>query len=108
MTFMVVLVAFLAALGLTIKITKRKEEALLMHFYSMALKPINIRWFRTGFQQYLKIMYISNYKQFSTNIKIKFIRLIPISFNRAIGPTGLTKLVLILYFFVSVTAESCL
>ena len=26
-------------------------------FYSMALKPINIRWIRTGSQQYFKIMY---------------------------------------------------
>ncbi len=93
MTFMAVLVAFLAPLGLTIKITNRKEEALLVHFSSMASKPIIIHWIRTGFQLNKNSCLAPYYKQFS-----KLIGLIPISFGRAFGPTVLTKLVLILHF----------
>ncbi len=33
----------------------------------------------------------SNYKQFSTNIKIKIIKLIPVLSARAFGPSRLTK-----------------
>ena len=60
---------------------------------SMASKPITIRWIRTGFSQTEKSCIASNYRQFSTNIKIKIIKL---------------KLVLILKVFILISAESCL
>ena len=33
----------------------------------------------------------SNYRQFFTNIEIKIIKVIPVLFGRAFGPSGLTK-----------------
>ncbi len=53
---------------------------------------------------------ISNfyYRQFSMNIKIKITKLILVLLARALGSSGLTKLVLILYIFILISAESSL
>ena len=48
---------------------------------SMASKPKNVRWIRTGSLSYCKIMYC---RQFSANIKIEFIKLIPVLLDLAI------------------------
>ena len=55
-------------------------------FSSMLLKPINIRWIRTG-SQVKKSCITSYYRQFATNIKLILVLL-----ARAFGPSGLTKL----------------
>ncbi len=64
------------------------------HISSMASKPITIRWIRTGSQPDWKIMYSIELHQ--TNIKIKIIKLKPVLSANVLGPSGLTKLVLIL------------
>ena len=45
---------------------------------SMASKPINIRWKRTGSQPHFKSCIASNWRQFSMNIKIKIFKVIPV------------------------------
>ncbi len=50
----------------------------------------------------------SYYRQFSTNIKINILKLLPVLLNRTYGPSGLIKLVLILKFFILLSAERCL
>ncbi len=45
---------------------------------SMALKPVDIRWFRTGSQPDWKNMYSIELQTISRNIKIKIIQLIPV------------------------------
>ncbi len=71
---------------------KTKQKSKSNNYSSMASKPITIRWI----SQTEKACIASNYRQFSTNIKIKIIKL------------TLTKLVLILKFFILISAESCL
>ncbi len=61
----------------------------------MALKLFNIRWIRIGSQSDWKIMYSIVLQKFSTNIKIKLIRVL---FAQTFGPSGQIKLVLLLLF----------
>ena len=62
----------------------------------MTSKPINICWSKTGFSRRTEKIMSSIELQtiFSTNIKIKIIRLVTVLLDRAFGPSGLTKLVL--------------
>ena len=53
-------------------------------FYSIASKPFNISWIRTGSQPYL-ILYCIVLQQNSTNIKIKIIKSIPVLLDLASG-----------------------
>ena len=62
-------------------------------FSSWASQPINIRWIKTGSRPYWIALYN---RQFSTNIKIKIIRLLPVLLARAFVPLRFTNLVLIL------------
>ena len=77
-------------------VTKNRTGATKNILSSMASKPINIRWLRTGSWPTEKSCIASNYRQFSTNIKLEIIKLIPFFLARAFGPARLTKLVLIL------------
>ena len=61
--------------------------------FCMASKPINIRWIRNGSLPYWIIMYSNVLQKFSTYIKIKIIKLIPVLLAWAFGPSQLTKLV---------------
>ena len=74
--------------------------------FSIASKPINTRWIRTGSPPYCKPFIAPYYSKFSTNIKIllKVKKLIPVLLARAFGSSGLTKLILIFQFLIS--AES--
>ncbi len=44
-------------------------------------------------------------RQFSTETKIKIIKLIPVIVTLAFGPSGQTKLVKLLKFFILISAE---
>ncbi len=55
-----------------------------------------------------KLCIASNYRQYTTNTKIKIIKLIPVLSARAFSLSRLTKLVLNLKFFILIYAESCL
>ena len=68
---------------------------LLNSFTSMASKPINIRWFRTGSSHTEKPCIVSHYRQFSTNIEVEMINQYFL-LARASGFSGPIKLVLIL------------
>ena len=77
---------------------------------SMGSKPIIIRLIRNGSRPYWKSCIASYYRQRSTNIKRKIMKLKPVMLSRAFGPSRLTKkvLLLILEFILSISTESCL
>ena len=52
----------------------------------MASKPINIRWIRTGPGHTVKSSVAMYYRQFSTNIKIKIIRINTIFVSSGLRP----------------------
>ena len=65
---------------------------------SKASKPINIYWIRTGSDPYTEnLCKASYYRQFSRNMKIKIIGLIPVLLAQAFSTSGLTKLVFTIF-----------
>ena len=57
-------------------------------FSSMASNLINIRWIRTGSQQFLKNLVQDRITEIFHKIIIKIIKLIPLLSARAFGPLG--------------------
>ena len=88
---------------------KRSLSKYISFFFllTMASKPINVRWIRTGFQPYWKIFIALCYRQFFTNIKIKIIKLIPVCCS-GFCPLEPNKTCLSILFFNLISAESCL
>ena len=88
------LLHFIAALVMNIIVNWFRSQKF---FFSMALKPINIRWIITGSHSFWSCI-TSYYRQFSTNYKIKIIKLTWVLSGRAFGPLRTPKLNLILQF----------
>ena len=72
--------------------------------YSMASKPINILWIRTGSQLYLKIMYIIVLQRIFQEYQTKNLRIT----TKAFGPSGLKKTSFNLRIFYFNIAKICL
>ena len=78
-------------------------------FSSIASKPINIHWIRTGSQPYLKYHVPIAFKnvEFPINIKKNNLKITVLLF-RTIGPSINWFWLLIVKFFSIISAESCL